>query len=101
MMTKNKIILTSAIIIIAIGLILISFYISKPENSIPSIPDTQTKSEIIIFTDKNQYSEGEIINIVIKNGLDKSILYSSGRDKFWGIEYFKENEWVDPGFEEG
>jgi hypothetical protein len=101
MIIKNKIILTSSIIIIAIGLIVISLYISKPKNSIPSTPNTQTKSMIAISTDKNQYSEGEIIDIVVKNGLDKSVLYSRGGDRFWGIEYFKNNEWVDPGFEEG
>lgn len=100
-MTKNKIMLTSAIIIIAIGLIVISLYISKPKNSIPSTPDTQTKSEIIISTDKNQYTEGEIIDIVVKNGLDKSILYSSGGDRFWDIEYFIDNNWIDPAYEKG
>lgn len=100
MMTKNKIILTSVIIIIAISLVVISLYISKPTNSIPSTPNTQNKSEITIFTDKNQYTEGEIIDIVVKNELDKSILYSNGGDKFWGVEYFKDNEWIDPGFEE-
>lgn len=99
-MTKNKIILTSVIIIIAISLVVISLYISKPTNSIPSTPNTQNKSEITIFTDKNQYTEGEIIDIVVKNELDKSILYSNGGDKFWGVEYFKDNEWIDPGFEE-
>lgn len=100
MITKNKIILTSVIIIIAISLVVISLYISKPTNSIPSTPNTQNKSEITIFTDKNQYTEGEIIDIVVKNELDKSILYSNGGDKFWGVEYFKDNEWIDPGFEE-
>ncbi|MFH1781802.1 MAG: hypothetical protein ABH835_04280, partial [Patescibacteria group bacterium] len=58
------------------------------------------KSEITISTDKDQYSKGEIINIIVKNGLDKSVLYSSGGDRFWGIEYFNDNEWIDPGFEE-
>jgi len=100
-MTKNKIILTSAITIIIIGLILISLYISKPKNSISSTPDAQNISELIISTDKNQYNEGEIIDIVAKNGLDKSILYSSGGDRFWGIEYFKDNEWIDPNYQEG
>jgi len=100
-MTKNKIIFTSAIIIIFIGLILISVYILKPKISIPQTSNTLNKSEIIISTDKDQYTEGEIIEIVVKNGLNKSILYSSEGDRFWEIEYFKDNEWVDLTIEKG
>lgn len=100
MITKKPIlIILSAIIVI--GIIVMAFYISKPKQVTPSIPNTKTTPEVTISTDKNDYSKGEIINIVVKNGLDKSILYIGGGDRFWGIEYFKDDKWINPAYEEG
>lgn len=55
---------------------------------------------VTISTDKDNYNQGEVINITVENGLDKRILYSAGGDRFWGIEYFKDDKWVNPNFEE-
>ncbi len=101
MMVNKKPILIILSAIIVIGIIAMVFYISKPKQITPSTPDTETTPEVRISTDKNDYDKGEIINIIVKNELDKPILYSSGGDKFWGIEYFGDNKWVNPAYEEG
>lgn len=98
---RKKLTIITPLVIIVSGIVLISFYISKPKQTTPSTPDTETTPEVTISSDKNDYDKGEIINIVVKNGLDKSILYSSGGDRFWGIEYFKDDKWVNPAYEEG
>lgn len=56
--------------------------------------------EVSIATDKAIYEQGEIIKIVVNNELDKSILYSGSGDRFQGIEYFEEDEWINPAYEE-
>lgn len=81
-----------AITIIVVSIVLISFYFT---------PDIKATSDLTISTDKIDYNEGEIINIVVKNELDKPILYYNGADKFWGIEYLKESNWINPAYEKG
>lgn len=58
-----------------------------------------TTPEVTISTDRNDYDKGEILNIIVKNGLDKSILYSSSGDRFWDIEYFENGIWKKFGYE--
>ena len=101
MVSNKKLVITilSAIVIIGIGLII--FYTSRSKQITPPISDNSNKSGVIISTDKAEYNKGEVIKIVVNNNLDKSILYSSGGDKFWGIENYKENKWLDPGLEAG
>jgi len=67
---------------------------AQQQNNLKNIP------EVTISTDKNNYDKGEVIIIVVKNGLDKTVLYQSGGDKFWGIEYYKDNQWINPAYEE-
>lgn len=97
----NKKIFIIAIIAIIIGISIFIFSISKPPQTTPLILNNKTISDITISTDKNNYNKGEIININVKNGLDESILYSGGGDRFWGIEYFKDNEWINTAYEDG
>lgn len=59
-----------------------------------------TTSDPTISTDKNNYNKGEIIKIFVKNGLDEPILYSGGGDRFWGIENYKNDEWINAAYEE-
>ncbi|MEM4181782.1 MAG: hypothetical protein QXX68_01350 [Candidatus Pacearchaeota archaeon] len=74
---------------------MISFYISKSKKITPST------SEVSISTDKNNYDKGEIINIFVKNGLNKPILYYGGGNRFWGIEYFNGSDWINNTYEKG
>lgn len=67
----------------------------------PPVSDSLNKDTAIISVDKTAYDEGEIIKIVVNNNLDTPILYYSGGDRFWGIEYLKDGEWIDPSYEEG
>jgi len=99
MMENKKLIIITLLVIIIGGIVLISFYISKPKQIIPSAPNAGTTPDVTISTDKNDYDKGEIINIIVKNGLDKPILYFSGGDRFWGIEYFKDDKWINPAYE--
>ena len=101
MMINKKTILIILSAIIVIGIIVMAFYVSKPKQVTPSIPDTKTSREVIISTDKNEYDKGEIINIVVDNGLSIPILYYSGVERFWGLEYFKNNEWMYPNYGSG
>lgn len=75
-------------------------FTSESNDTVSMNTDTLNKSEVTIFTDKNQYSEGETIDIVVRNGLDESIIYSNHGERYWGIEYFKNNEWINPVYEE-
>lgn len=100
-MTSKKVILSIVIMIIAISITMISVYISRPKNTVPLISIAPVKSDITISSDKDHYSKGEIINIVVKNELNKSILYYGDGDRYWGIEYLKDNEWINPAHEKG
>lgn len=101
MMTNKKVFTIFIIAIIILGILVLILSISKPKQTTPLTPDIKTTPDVTISTDKNDYNEGEVINIVVKNGLDKSILYSSGGDRFWGIEYFKDDKWINPAYEKG
>lgn len=101
MIINKKVFVISLIVIIFIGILISVFLISKPKDNITSIPNTKTNPEIIISTDRNDYKKGETINIFVKNGLDDSILYSNGGDRFWEIERFEDNKWVNPAYVEG
>ncbi len=74
---------------------------STPKQITLPISDKSNKSGVIISTDKTKYDKGEIIKIVVNNKLDTSILYYSGGGKFWGIEYFKDDKWINPAYESG
>ena len=37
----------------------------------------------------------------MNNKLGTSILYSNGGDRFWGIEYFDNDKWINSAYEEG
>lgn len=54
------------------------------------------KEEVVISTDKTEYEQGEIIKIVVNNGLNKPVLYSRAEGQFWSIEYFEDGRWVNP-----
>lgn len=56
---------------------------------------------ISVSVDKSEYEQGEIIRIVVNNGSNKSILYSGSGERFWDIEYFKDNKWINPEYEQG
>lgn len=56
--------------------------------------------EVIIKTDKTEYVQGEIIKIIVSNRLDKSILHSNIGNRFWDIEYFKNDRWINQKNEE-
>ena len=101
MMTNKKLITIILSAIIVIGIILISLYVSRPKQitSTPSYPNIEAKPEVTISTDKNEYTKGEIIDIVVKNGLEKDILYTPGGGRIWGIEYYEGNEWKKFGYE--
>ena len=72
-----------------------------PKQITPPISDKSNKSGVIISTDKTKYDKGEIVKIIVNNKLDMSILYYSGGDKFWGIEYLKDDKWINPAYESG
>ena len=97
-MTNKKVFTIAIITIITLVILVFMFPISK--QTTPSTQDIKNTPDVTISTDKNDYNKGEIINIIVKNGLDKPILYSSGGDKFWGIEYFKDDMWINPAYEE-
>ncbi len=78
-----------------------SNFLKPSEIKIIQSTDNSNKSGVIISTDKTEYNKGEIIKIVVNNKLDKSVLYSSGGDRFWNIEYFRNGKWTNPGLEEG
>lgn len=61
---------------------------------------TIQNQDVSIATDKMEYKQGETVNIIVNNGLDKPILYYGGGDRFWGIEYFKDDKWINPDYEE-
>ncbi len=101
-MTRNKkliIAILSGIIIVGVGITIVNA--SRPEQITPPISDNSNKSGVIISTDKTEYNKGEIIKIVVNNKLDISILYYSGGDRFWSIEYFKDGKWINPSYENG
>lgn len=101
MMSNKKLIFIILLGIIIIGIGLLIFNISRPKQITPPISNNSNNSGVIISTDKTEYNKGEIIKIVVNNKLDTSVLYSSGGDRFWSIEYFKDGKWIDPGYEEG
>jgi len=72
-----------------------------PKQITPSIPNNSNKFNVIISTDKTEYDKGEIIRVAVNNKLSTFILYSSGGDRFWGIEYFDNGKWVNPPYDEG
>lgn len=62
---------------------------------------TVQDQNVSIATDKPEYEQGEIIKIIVSNGLDQSILYSDSGDRFWDIEYSKDDKWINVDYEEG
>jgi len=98
-MQNNKILIVVLLILTISGLALVSFYISKPKQIAPIKPEVKPAPAVTISTDKTSYNQGEVINISITNTLATSILYCQGGDSFWGIEYFNEGEWKNPGLE--
>lgn len=71
-----------------------------PEKTIPVASGNSNGSGVIISTDKAKYNKGETIKIAVNNKLDTLILYSGGGDRFWSVEYFKDNKWTDSDNEE-
>ncbi len=62
----------------------------------PKLPaNPQSFSEVMIYLEKNEYQKGEVININVKNGLDRDILYYSGGDRDWSLEYFNGQGWEE------
>jgi hypothetical protein len=57
----------------------------------------EREAEVIITTDKREYEQAEIIEISVKNNLDRSIWYRrqgpSEIPPFWKLEKFEENKW--------
>lgn len=63
---------------------------------------THYRSELIEFqqrvsisTDRYSYNKGGIIDISVKNNLKEVILYNDGGDRFFGIEYYQDDKWID------
>ncbi|MCK5698600.1 MAG: hypothetical protein KAH93_02045 [Candidatus Aenigmarchaeota archaeon] len=98
-MTNKKLIILSIVVLMVIGIIMISFYNSKLNQIAPSTLDIKTKSEVTISTNKNDYNIGENINLIVDNGLEKTIFYSPAGDQFWGIEYFEDGIWKKFGYD--
>lgn len=88
-------------ILLGVVIVGIGFNSSRSEQITPSASNGSNKSGVIISTDKTEYDKGGIIKIVVRNQFDTSVLYFSGGDRFWGIEYFKDNKWVNPAYEKG
>jgi hypothetical protein len=99
-MENKRILIISIIGIIIIGIIILLLYISKPNQITPLTQTPITNSEVTISTDKNTYNQGEVISITVNNGLGENILYNSGGDRFWGIEYYEAGEWKKFGYED-
>ncbi|MCD4693983.1 hypothetical protein K8R62_01355 [bacterium] len=51
------------------------------------------ENEVIISTDKNEYSQGENMKITIENNLDREIYHNNGGDRYWDIQKFENGEW--------
>lgn len=62
---------------------------------------TAQNQTIVVSTDKTEYGQGEMIKIVVNNGLENPILYSGSGDRFWSIEYFEDGRWVNPYSKKG
>lgn len=78
--------------IIVIGLVLlIGLYVWYRNNS-------NTKLDmpgITITVDKTEYITTEVIQINVYNSSGKTIYYDYGTP-FWGLEYYKNNKWINP-----
>lgn len=98
----SKLLLTVSVIVSFGALIgAVGYLVSHPQQTIIPIINPEIEKEITIVTDKTEYEQGEIIKIVVNNGLDKSILYSNGGGRFWDIEYFADDKWINPDYKEG
>ena len=64
---KTALIILAALMVI--GLIIAAFYILKPKTG-SLTPDANTIQEVTISTDRIDYDKGEVLNIIVKNGLD-------------------------------
>jgi len=72
---------------------------SRSEQVDLSMSEGLNKSGVVISTDRTEYAKGEIIKVIVTNKLNTSVFYSTAGDRFWGIEYFKNNKWVNPAYE--
>ena len=79
MMTNKKVFTIFIIAIIILVILVFIFSISKPKQTTPLTPDIKNTPDVTISTDKNDYNKGEIINIIVKNGVDKPILGTGRR----------------------
>ena len=52
---------------------------------------------VFIQTDKISYGRLENIRISVHNNLGAPIFYTT-TDSFWGLEYFKNGQWIKPGY---
>lgn len=92
-MTNSKKII--AIVLLAAAGAGLFFYISKSKQIVPSAADRSNNPGVMISADKTEYDKGEAMNITIKNGSADPIFYFGYGDRLWGIEYFKDGEWID------
>ena len=53
------------------------------------------QQRVSISTDYYSYHKGGIIGITVDNNLEEAILYNNGGDRFFGIEYYQDNKWID------
>lgn len=62
--------------------------------------DPNLKPEVTISTNSDIYTQGEDIEIKIRNGLNQSIFHLGHGYRNWNIEYFKNNEWKKFGYDD-
>jgi hypothetical protein len=59
----------------------------------------QTASKgVVVFTERSEYGLGEPIMVVVNNTLERNIFYSSAGDRFWDLERYIGNQWVNVGY---
>jgi hypothetical protein len=65
---------------------------TEPEEGRPI--QAEEKSRVVLTTDKTQYRQGELVNITVSNGLEKTIWYTDfGCYPWWELEKQGGKEW--------
>lgn len=62
------------------------------------VPKAANTSKIIVVTDRREYRQGDVIEILVRNETDNSVWFSVG-ERFWGLERLNpNNQWVEVNF---
>lgn len=95
MITKTKILIRILIIgLISVGIVFVLYMLGITPIAKPGPP---ILGEVIIFTDKTNYEQGEVITVTIKNTLDKSIWYIKEicPPSCCNLYKWEENQWIN------